>query len=112
MIDDDGLPGGRKTVARADLVEVVHAKIGLPRNECSELVETVLSLICDAAVRGENIDFFRHLGRLLSVKKPKEWDVIQKPVSRCRIASRRVMTFRPSQVLRAKVDGDGMEGDS
>ena len=74
MKDDRGSRNPAKTVTRADLAEAVHARIGLPRTECARIVETVLSLVCDAAVRGEHVKLssfgtfvLRQKGELLSL---------------------------------------------
>jgi len=43
------------TVTRADLCESVHEQVGLTRQDCSELVERVLELMCQALERGEQV---------------------------------------------------------
>ena len=93
-----GEPG--KTVTRADLSEIVYQKIGLSRTESAELVQSVLDEICDAAARGETVKLsgfgsfvVRSVGR-----NPKTG--VEVP-----ILPRRVMVFKPSNVLKAKING-------
>ena len=44
-----------KTLTRADLAEAVFQKVGLPRNESSELVESVIREMIGCLERGENV---------------------------------------------------------
>lgn len=108
MSDGDGGESPRKTITRADLAEAVHLKIGLPRNECTSLVETVLSLISEAAVRGENIKL-SSFGSFLVREKRERIGRNPKTGAEVPIDSRRVMTFRPSSILREKVDNGSSE---
>jgi len=99
-------PGDREvsTITRADLVECVFNRIGLPRSECSNLVEAVIKAIGDAAVKGENIKIssfgtfvVRHKKQRLG-RNPKTGEEVP-------ITPRRVMTFKASNILRARVNG-------
>ena len=47
------MPGN--TLTRSDLSEAVYREIGLSRNESAEMVETVLTRISNALVKGENV---------------------------------------------------------
>jgi integration host factor subunit alpha len=93
-----------KTVTRADLSEVVYQRVGLSRTESSELVQSVLDEISEAAVRGETIKLsgfgsfvVRSKGRRIG-RNPKTG--VEVP-----ILPRRVMVFKPSNVLKAKING-------
>ena len=44
-----------KTVTRADLSEAVYNEIGLSRSESTQIVESVITEISDALVRGEAV---------------------------------------------------------
>lgn len=91
-------------VTRADLCEAVHGALGLPKTDCSRLVDSVLDEISTALAGGETVklsgfgtftlrDKAQRTGR-----NPKSGD----PVA---IAPRRVLGFRPSAGLRARVGG-------
>ena len=90
------------TLTRMDLNEAVFREVGLSRNESSDLVESVLNHISDAMVKGEQVkissfgtfslrDKSARVGR-----NPKTGDEAQ-------IAPRRVLTFRPSHLLKDRV---------
>ena len=96
--------GSGKTLTRADLADAIYRRKGLPRSECSEIVESIISEICDAAARGENVKLSSFGTFVIRDKKmrmgrnPKTGDEVP-------ITPRRVMTFKPSNVLRARVNG-------
>ena len=91
-----------KTLTRMDLNEAVFREVGLSRNESADLVESVLNHISDAMVKGEQVkissfgtfslrDKSARIGR-----NPKTGD--EAPIS-----PRRVLTFRPSHLLKDRV---------
>lgn len=99
-----------KTVTRADLAEAVYQEVGLSRNESAELVELVLEEISRSLIGGNNVKIssfgsfvVRQKGERIG-RNPKTGDEVP-------IEPRRVVVFRPSQVLkervcrRAKADG-------
>ena len=93
-----------KTITRADLSEVVYQKVGLSRTESSELVETVLSEITNCLARGENVKLssfgsfvVRQKGRRVG-RNPKTGEEVP-------IEPRRVMTFKPSNILKSRING-------
>src|SRR3954468_2422691 len=98
-----------RTVTRADLSEAVYQKIGLSRSESAALVERVLSEICDCLARGETVKLssfgsfmIRDKGRRVG-RNPKTG--VEVPID-----PRRVMVFKPSNVLKARING-GAGGD-
>ncbi len=91
------------TVTRADLAEALYREIGLSRSESAVLVENVINRIIEALLRGETVklagfgtfsmrDKKERIGRNLKTGKPVP------------ITPRRVLVFKPSQVLRERVD--------
>lgn len=92
------------TVTRAHLAENIYTQVGLSRNESANLLETVLSRISSALEGGESVKIsgfgtfsVRQKGRRVG-RNPKTG--VEVP-----IAPRRVLVFRPSQVLKAKING-------
>ena len=91
------------TVTRADLCEAVHEQVGLIRQDCSELVERVLELMCLALEHGEQVKlsgfgvFQVRAKRARMGRNPKTGE----PAA---IEPRRVIGFRASQVMKARVD--------
>jgi len=93
-----------ETLTRADLCEAVHQEVGLSRHECSALVERTLELIAEALERGETVKlsgfgvFQVRAKRARMGRNPKTGE----PAA---IDPRRVISFRASQVMKARVDG-------
>lgn len=91
-----------KTVTRADLSESVYQEVGLSRNDSAQLVETVLDLISDRLVEGENVKI-SSFGSFLVRQKGGRMGRNPKTGEEVPIAPRRVLVFRPSQVLKESV---------
>ena len=96
-------------MTRADLSEIVYQKIGLSRTESAELVQSVLDEICDAAARGETVKL-SGFGSFVVRSKGERVGRNPKTGVEVPILPRRVMVFKPSNVLKAKINGrDGAE---
>ena len=91
-----------KTLTRMDLSEAVYNSVGLSRNESAQLVESVLQHMSDALVSGEtvkNSSFGTFSVRAKSARmgrNPKTGDEVP-------IHPRRVLTFRPSHLMKDRV---------
>lgn len=92
------------TVTRAQLAEAVYEQVGLSRNESAQLVESVLEIVSTALEAGHPVKIssfgtfaVRQKGRRIG-RNPKTG--IEVP-----ILPRKVLVFRPSQVLKARVNG-------
>lgn len=95
-----------KTITRADLYEAVYQEVGLSRVESSELVEAVIEEICAAAVRGETIKL-SSFGTFSVREKNERVGRNPKTGEEVPITPRRVMSFRPSNILKQRVlDGN------
>lgn len=94
-----------KTVTRADLSEIVYQRVGLSRTESSELVQSVLDEICDAAARGETVKL-SGFGSFVVRSKGERIGRNPKTGVEVPILPRCVLVFRPSQVVRAAINGD------
>ncbi|MEM9734521.1 MAG: integration host factor subunit alpha [Pseudomonadota bacterium] len=92
----------QKTLTRADLSEAVYNKVGLSRSESSDLVEAVLEEICQAAIRGETIKL-SSFGTFAIRSKNERIGRNPKTGEEVPITPRRVMVFRPSNILKDKV---------
>ncbi|MDP3256936.1 MAG: integration host factor subunit alpha [Bosea sp. (in: a-proteobacteria)] len=97
------------TVTRADLCEAVYQKIGLSRTESSKLVEAVLDEICDAVARGENVKL-SSFGSFVVRDKGERIGRNPKTGVEVPIEPRRVMVFKPSNVMKARINGQLGEG--
>lgn len=92
-----------KTVTRADLCEAVVAKIGLPRSEASDVVESILAEISGALVEGQNVKL-SSFGSFLLRDKRARMGRNPKTGENVPITPRRVLTFRPSHVLKDRIN--------
>jgi integration host factor subunit alpha len=92
-----------KTLTRAQLTEAVYQEVGLSRNESADLVEAVLGEISTALTRGDMVKissfgsfFVRQKGRRIG-RNPKTGEEVP-------ILPRRVLVFRPSHVLKNRIN--------
>ena len=92
-----------QTVTRQDLAEPVYREIGLSRSESSTLVESVIDHIGDSLVKGEHV---KMAGFGTSSLRDKKERIGRNPKTgeEVPITPRRVLVFKPSQVLRERVD--------
>lgn len=95
-----------RTCTRADLSEAVHNEIGLSRAESAQLVEMVLEAIATTLVRGENVKL-SSFGSFVLRQKGERLGRNPKTGQEVPIAPRRVLTFRPSQLLRNALNKGG-----
>jgi len=91
------------TVTRADLAEAVYREIGLSRSESSELVESVIDHVSNALLRGEQVKL-AGFGTFSLRDKKERMGRNPKTGKEVPITSRRVLVFKPSQILRERVD--------
>lgn len=92
------------TLTRADLTESVYEEVGLSRNESSNLVEAVLKEISDNLVRGDQVKI-SSFGSFQVRQKSGRIGRNPKTGQEVPIAPRRVLVFRPSQVMRDRING-------
>lgn len=92
------------TLTRSDLSDAVYREIGLSRNESAQMVESVLTHIADALVRGENVKI-SSFGTFLVRDKGPRVGRNPKTGEEVPIEPRRVLVFRPSNILKARVNG-------
>ena len=91
-----------KTLTRMELSEAVFRAVGLSRNESAQLVERVLDMMSDALVDGEQVKIssfgtFSVRAKTARVgRNPKTGEEVP-------ISPRRVLTFRPSHLMKDRV---------
>ncbi len=91
------------TLTRMNLSEAVFREVGLSRNESAELVESVLGHMADALVKGENVKI-SSFGTFSIRDKSARIGRNPKTGEEVPIAPRRVLTFRPSHLMKDRVD--------
>lgn len=92
----------QKTLTRMDLSEAVFREVGLSRNESAQLVESVLSHISDALVSGESVKI-SSFGTFNVRDKAERIGRNPKTGEEVPIHPRRVLTFRPSHLMKDRV---------
>lgn len=98
-----------QTITRSQISEAVYQEVGLSRNESAELLESVLTKISGTLASGESVKIssfgsfsVRSKGQRIG-RNPKTGEEVP-------ILPRKVLVFRPSQVLKSRIDGTS-EGD-
>jgi len=86
-------------MTKADIVETIYEKIGFSRKESAEIVDLVFDLLKETLESGNKVkisgfgNFVIREKRSRKGRNPQTGEEIQ-------ISARRVLTFKPSQVLR------------
>lgn len=91
------------TVTRAELSEAVYREVGLSRNESSELVDTVLDEIASCLSQGDTVKI-SSFGSFQVRQKSGRMGRNPKTGEEVPIEPRRVLVFRASQVLKARIN--------
>lgn len=102
--------GASRTITRADLAEAVYQRVGLSRNESAELVELVLSEIASTVAAGEAVKL-SSFGSFLVRAKGERIGRNPKTGVEVPITPRRVMVFRPSNILKLRINGKVVEDE-
>jgi integration host factor subunit alpha len=95
-------------MTKADIVEALYEKVGFSKKDAADLVELVFDQIKATLSHGSKIkisgfgNFVVREKRSRIGRNPQTGESIE-------ISARRVLTFRPSQVLRAEVNAS-LEG--
>jgi integration host factor subunit alpha len=93
-----------KTLTRADLSEAVHRQIGLSRSESADLVKSMLDLMSDQLVEGHTVKL-SSFGTFMVRSKNGRVGRNPKTGEEVPITPRRVLVFRPSQVMKNVING-------
>jgi integration host factor subunit alpha len=99
-----------KTVTRIDLGDAIYRKVGLSRAESAKLVEQVLGEIGDSLVAGTAVKlssfgtFFVRSKAARVGRNPKTG--VEVPIEK-----RKVMVFKPSNRLKAHMNGEATENE-
>jgi len=93
---------GGNTLTRIDLTEAVYRKVGLSRTESADLVETFLDEICDCVASGESVKL-SSFGSFIVRSKRERIGRNPKTGEEVPIKPRRVMVFKPSNILKKAV---------
>ncbi len=95
----------QRTVTRAELSEAVYQRIGLSRSESAALVELVLEEISASLAKGDSVKL-SSFGSFLVRDKGQRIGRNPKTGVEVPIEPRRVMVFKPSNIMKARVNGE------
>ncbi len=95
-----------KTVTRADLVEALAKRANMQRADANRLLTRMLEMMQDALVDGDTVKLSR-FGNFNVRTKRQRVGRNPKTGEEVPITPRRVVTFRPSQMLREFVEKGG-----
>ncbi len=94
-----------RTVTRVDLAEAVYRRVGLSRKESAVLVEMVLGEMVDRLAVGETVKL-SSFGSFIVRDKGERVGRNPKTGVEVPIMQRRVLVFKPSNVLKAQMNGE------
>ncbi|MEZ5947350.1 MAG: integration host factor subunit alpha [Hyphomonas sp.] len=92
-----------QTITRAEVTDAIVREVGLTRQESSDLLDRTLDMI-GAALEVENEVKLSRFGNFVVRSKAAREGRNPKTGEEATIAARRVVTFRPSPMLKALVD--------
>lgn len=98
-VADDGV----RTLTKAELIESIYEKIGFSKKEASDIVELVFDILKTTLEKGEKIKISGFGNFVVRQKRPR---VGRNPQTgeEIEITARKVLTFKPSQVLKASLN--------
>jgi integration host factor subunit alpha len=92
-------------MTKADLIENVYLKTGFSKKESADIVEMVFDLIKSTLEEGEKIKI-AGFGNFVVKDKATRRGRNPQTGEEIEISSRKILTFKPSQVLKAAINGD------
>ncbi|MBI4126089.1 MAG: integration host factor subunit alpha [Deltaproteobacteria bacterium] len=92
-------------MTKAEIIEQIYEKVGFSKKESSEIVELIFDTMKETLERGEKIKISGFGNFVVRQKRPR---IGRNPQTgeEIEISARRVLTFRPSQVLKSALNGD------
>ena len=98
--DIKGICGQHRPMTKADIVETVYEKVGgFSKKEAAEIVETVFDTVKETLEKGEKIKI-SGFGNFVVRDKNARAGRNPQTGQEITISARRVLTFKPSQVLK------------
>ena len=94
-----------KSVIRADLAESIYQQIGLSRSESADIVAKILEEVSLSLEKGETVKI-SSFGSFSVRSKSERIGRNPKTGQEVPITPRRVLSFRPSHILRDRLNDD------
>ncbi len=90
-------------MTKADIVEKIYEKVGFSKKESAELVETVFDLIKSTLEDGDKIKI-AGFGNFVVKEKSDRRGRNPQTGEEITIVARKILTFKPSQVLKSSIN--------
>ncbi len=90
-------------MTKADIIEGVYERVGFSKKESAELVELVFDTLKETLERADKVKI-SGFGNFIVRQKKERMGRNPRTGKEMPIAARRVLTFRPSQVLKAALN--------
>ena len=90
-------------MTKADIIENIYEKLGLSKKESAELVEMVFDIMKDTLENGEKIKI-AGFGNFVVKEKANRRGRNPQTGEEIVITARKILTFKPSQVLKASIN--------
>ena len=95
-------------MTKADIVEHIYERVGFSKKESAELVERVFDIIKDTLARGEKVKI-SGFGNFVVREKNARKGRNPQTGEEIRLDARRVLTFKPSLVLKTVLNDEESE---
>lgn len=86
-------------MVKGDIVDSVYEKVGFTRSEAAQAVEAVFNVVKETLLRGEKVHIVG-FGSFIVREKRKRIGRNPKTGLQIEISPRKVLTFKPSQILK------------
>lgn len=98
-------------MTKADIIEQIYEKIGFSKKESADIVELVFETMKETLERGEKIKISGFGNFVIRSKRPR---IGRNPQTgeEIEISARKVLTFRPSQVLKAALNKERLGSEA
>jgi len=90
-------------MTKADIVTCIYEKVGFPKKEATEIVETAFEIIKSCLQNGEKVKISGFGNFVINSKKPRKGRNPQTG-DQIVIVARKVLTFKPSQILKKTIN--------
>jgi len=95
-------------MTKVDIVESIYEKVGFSKKEVAKIVESIFDIIKDSLQKEEKIKI-SGFGNFVVRKKRARRGRNPQTGSDIQITPRRILTFKPSQVLKGALNGPKTE---
>jgi integration host factor subunit alpha len=101
----------KATLNREGLADALVSKVGLPRQECEEVVELIIEEIASTLSRGEDVKL-TSFGSFRVRRTPQRPARNPKTLAPVIIPARQAVLFRPSNVLKDRLSSKRRQSDA